>query len=105
MHGEEKAFIAAQGMYVYLAFCKPLLFVILLVFVGPIFDTMPDFWRMVWEHDVHIIVMLTNLIENGRVGASSFFPATYQHFRKEDGGEKALGFKKLVGVSRGRSCF
>ena len=39
---------------------------------GPIGDTMPDFWRMVWEKNVSIVVMLTGIIERGRVSALTY---------------------------------
>ena len=39
--------------------------------LGPTGDTMEDFWRMVWEKDVSLIVMLTGIIERGRVGQNS----------------------------------
>ena len=35
--------------------------------IGPIDETIGDFWRMVWEYKVPSIVMLTNLVERNVV--------------------------------------
>ena len=34
---------------------------------GPQNSTINDFWKMVWQENVTQIVMLTNLMENGKV--------------------------------------
>jgi protein tyrosine phosphatase len=38
------------------------------LYAGPKPNTLSDFWRMIWQEKVTDIVMLTNLIENGKVG-------------------------------------
>ncbi|XP_030646855.1 receptor-type tyrosine-protein phosphatase eta isoform X2 [Chanos chanos] len=58
-HNSRKEFIAAQG---------------------PLPNTVDDFWRMIWEQNVHTMVMLTKCNEQGRVKCEEYWPSESKHY-------------------------
>ncbi|XP_043083335.1 receptor-type tyrosine-protein phosphatase eta-like isoform X19 [Puntigrus tetrazona] len=48
---------------------------------GPLPVTVNEFWRMVWEKNVHTIVMLTRCNEMGRVKCEKYWPSGTNHYQ------------------------
>uniref|UniRef100_A0A1X7SJZ3 protein-tyrosine-phosphatase n=1 Tax=Amphimedon queenslandica TaxID=400682 RepID=A0A1X7SJZ3_AMPQE len=41
---------------------------------GPVSSTLVDFWRLIWQERPPIIVMITNVIEEGKVKCQQYWP-------------------------------
>ncbi len=41
---------------------------------GPLKETAEDYWRMVWEQDVNVLVMLTKVTENSKIKCYKYWP-------------------------------
>lgn len=51
---------------------------------GPKEETCFDFWRMVFQYDVRVIVMVTNLIEQDKVKCHQYYPNRHESVAFED---------------------
>ncbi|VDL73201.1 unnamed protein product [Nippostrongylus brasiliensis] len=46
---------------------------------GPLFATVKDFWRMVWQENVYYVVMLCRVLEEGKRRSAECFEPTIEH--------------------------
>jgi protein tyrosine phosphatase len=41
---------------------------------APLTNTVEDFWQMIWEHDVRVVIMVANMKERGRQQVDKYWP-------------------------------
>ncbi|KAA3677862.1 uncharacterized protein DEA37_0007772, partial [Paragonimus westermani] len=57
---------------------------------APIKNTIDDFWQMIWEQNVHIIVMLTKLNEDGKEKCVRYWPEPQTGSKRYTAGKQDL---------------
>ena len=62
-------------MYIYIYIYMHIYFFSLSI--APIYDTIPDFWRMIWECNVNTVVMLCGIFEGGKVNGKYLYSIIY----------------------------
>ena len=68
---------------------------------GPLQETIPDFWEMVWESQVPLIVMLTNECEGTKIKCHKYWPSlngklSFENGIMVDGIEESLLKQRLL---------
>ena len=43
-------------------------------FVGPLPNTVTDFWWLVWQERIHVVAMVTNVMERGQQKCEQYWP-------------------------------
>ncbi|XP_040569393.2 LOW QUALITY PROTEIN: tyrosine-protein phosphatase non-receptor type 4-like [Lepeophtheirus salmonis] len=63
---------------------------------GPLSTTCPDFWFMIWDAQTSLIIMLTTIVEQGRVKCHKYWPDLDEKMEFESTGLviKCIGEKK-----------
>ena len=51
---------------------------LILRYLAPLPGTKEDFWYMIWQEKVSLIVMLTKLVENGKTKSDHYWPFDQQ---------------------------
>lgn len=72
---------------------------------GPTPNTIEDFWTMIFDHNIKIIVMLCNLFENGSEKCSNYWDGKFKKFTiKKEKEEKSLNsiIQRTLKVSNGK---
>ncbi|KAJ8287374.1 hypothetical protein COCON_G00000330 [Conger conger] len=63
---------------------------------GPVHETVYDFWRMVWQEQSACVVMVTNLVEVGRVKCYKYWPDDAELY-----GDFKVTFMEVEPLARG----
>ena len=53
---------------------QPTLIAVFLNFVGPLPNTVTDLWWLVWQERIHVVAMVTNILERGQQKCEQYWP-------------------------------
>ena len=65
---------------------------------GPQPNTVDDFWRMLWQYEIRVVIMACNEFEGAKVIKASFEKVTYNFHRKLSGIQ--IWFQLIIAKTR-----
>jgi len=67
--------------------------------MAPIPSTFNDFWQMIWEQDIDVIIMILKLKENGKVKGDKYWPENKDYdFYTDDFIIKLVGYEEFDSI-------
>ena len=70
--------LISQDQVLHCDVVTPLCTFAILPYLAPLPGTKEDFWYMIWQEKVSLIVMLTKLVENGKTKSDHYWPFDQQ---------------------------
>lgn len=71
---------------------------------GPVHETVYDFWRMIWQEQSACVVMVTNLVEVGRVSFGICFSVNAASLKKKKTADKTYYGQNVEAFYEGQLC-
>ena len=72
-YSQRRRYIATQGELVILSVVC--IEVLTQTFAGPLPNTVTDFWWLVWQERIHVVAMVTNVVEGGQQKCEQYWPS------------------------------
>ena len=73
-YSERRKYIATQGELVIISVvCIEVLQT--QTFAGPLPNTVTDFWWLVWQEKIHVVAMVTSVVEEGQQKCEQYWPS------------------------------
>ena len=72
-YSQRRKYIATQGELVIISVVC--IEVLTQTFAGPLPNTVTDFWWLVWQERIHVVAMVTNVVEGGQQKCEQYWPS------------------------------